>query len=699
MTLDGGDRISCRRDVVARTRPPARPTAVVGDGSAHGRGRRRRAAGPATAAAAGVLALHQVGGPDAGRVSPLGRGRLTSAATPGATSPVADPDASRLHAVPRDHATAITVHDLQSTNGTTVDGARCRRRAAPVRPGERIRIGDSTFVGHGAESTTGHRAATRGDGTLQVLRPPRRIAAPAPTETIEMPTPSPSARPRGVQWAAALLPAAAGGAIAWFAHSPQFLLFALLSPVMMISTSLGDRVHWRRSRRREAATYRAAPERGRRADRRGLAAETAARTSAAPDPAAVRRCIAALPGTRLWERRRDDPDFLSVRLGTADLPSTLRTRGLARRAGRAAAGRPGVRRACATVRSAYRGSGRRRSTAWPARSSGSWRCCTRRPTSSSCCSCPDARPTGTGARWLPHWHGACATSPRDLARSVAELPTTSTAGSPRAGAAPDGWSGPWRVLVVDRAAAWPTSRVSPRCSPRARAGITAVCLDEDAAALPAACASSCARPGITGTAARSATQRATATRRRRARQRRRRVGRRRSPAAWRRWSTRRPTPRLGAARTPAACSTLGWHGLTGAGPAGAAAARDRGTLGRRRRQRSDRDRTSAPTARCASTWSPTARTRWSPAPPAPASPSCCARSSPGWPPTTRRTLLNFLLIDYKGGAAFAECARLPHTSGLVTDLDPYLTSRALRSLDSELRRRETALRRLPASRT
>jgi S-DNA-T family DNA segregation ATPase FtsK/SpoIIIE len=48
----------------------------------------------------------------------------------------------------------------------------------------------------------------------------------------------------------------------------------------------------------------------------------------------------------------------------------------------------------------------------------------------------------------------------------------------------------------------------------------------------------------------------------------------------------------------------------------------------------------------------------------------------------------FLLIDYKGGAAFAECGRLPHSVGLVTDLDPHLTRRALQSLDAELRRRE-----------
>jgi S-DNA-T family DNA segregation ATPase FtsK/SpoIIIE len=50
----------------------------------------------------------------------------------------------------------------------------------------------------------------------------------------------------------------------------------------------------------------------------------------------------------------------------------------------------------------------------------------------------------------------------------------------------------------------------------------------------------------------------------------------------------------------------------------------------------------------------------------------------------------FVLIDYKGGAAFAECADFPHTVGLVTDLDGHLTSRALASLDAEIRRREAA---------
>ena len=58
--------------------------------------------------------------------------------------------------------------------------------------------------------------------------------------------------------------------------------------------------------------------------------------------------------------------------------------------------------------------------------------------------------------------------------------------------------------------------------------------------------------------------------------------------------------------------------------------------------------------------------------------------------------VNFLFVDYKGGAAFADCVSLPHCVGLVTDLSPHLVRRALRSLNAELRRREQILNRKKA---
>ncbi|MDW6058504.1 FtsK/SpoIIIE domain-containing protein [Streptomyces sp. FXJ1.4098] len=59
--------------------------------------------------------------------------------------------------------------------------------------------------------------------------------------------------------------------------------------------------------------------------------------------------------------------------------------------------------------------------------------------------------------------------------------------------------------------------------------------------------------------------------------------------------------------------------------------------------------------------------------------------------------LTFALVDYKGGGALDECAELPHTVGLVTDLDEQLSERALRCLDAELRHRERLLREVGLS--
>jgi len=58
--------------------------------------------------------------------------------------------------------------------------------------------------------------------------------------------------------------------------------------------------------------------------------------------------------------------------------------------------------------------------------------------------------------------------------------------------------------------------------------------------------------------------------------------------------------------------------------------------------------------------------------------------------------MNYVLVDYKGGAAFKDCNNLPHTVGMVTDLDGHLTTRALESLGAELHRREHQLARADA---
>ncbi|CAN5620402.1 hypothetical protein BH10ACT7_BH10ACT7_12920 [soil metagenome] len=58
-----------------------------------------------------------------------------------------------------------------------------------------------------------------------------------------------------------------------------------------------------------------------------------------------------------------------------------------------------------------------------------------------------------------------------------------------------------------------------------------------------------------------------------------------------------------------------------------------------------------------------------------------------YPPDT----VTFLLVDFKGGSAFGALRSLPHTVGIITDLDEVEAARALESMRAELRFRERAL--------
>ncbi|MDO5052312.1 MAG: type VII secretion protein EccCa [Pseudoclavibacter sp.] len=61
--------------------------------------------------------------------------------------------------------------------------------------------------------------------------------------------------------------------------------------------------------------------------------------------------------------------------------------------------------------------------------------------------------------------------------------------------------------------------------------------------------------------------------------------------------------------------------------------------------------------------------------------------------------LAMILVDYKGGAAFAPFARLPHLAGLIDNLadDPQLTERARASLQGEVVRRQQLLKEAGSS--
>ena len=120
----------------------------------------------------------------------------------------------------------------------------------------------------------------------------------------------------------AVVPVLLGVAMAYFLRQVYMLAMAVFSPVMLLGSYVSDRRHGRKSHARQQAEYREHKARVERDAAGAVAAERARRQHDCPDPATV-LSIASGPRRRLWERRRTDPDYLLLRLGTADLPSAV----------------------------------------------------------------------------------------------------------------------------------------------------------------------------------------------------------------------------------------------------------------------------------------------------------------------------------------------------------------------------------------
>ncbi|MET8134966.1 FHA domain-containing protein [Streptomyces sp. NPDC005251] len=90
--------------------------------------------------------LHVVAGPDAGGVHLLHGGQIRVGRSADADVPLDDPDVSRLHcAVTVTPEGRVSVADIGSTNGTTLDGSRVGSRPVPFTEGALLRVGESAL--------------------------------------------------------------------------------------------------------------------------------------------------------------------------------------------------------------------------------------------------------------------------------------------------------------------------------------------------------------------------------------------------------------------------------------------------------------------------------------------------------------------------------------------------------------------------
>ncbi|MEU9556951.1 FHA domain-containing protein [Streptomyces fumanus] len=116
--------------------------------------------------------LQVVAGPDAGGVHLLHGGQIRIGRSADADVPLDDPDVSRAHCAVTVAADGrVTVADLGSTNGTTLDGTRVGDRPVRFPPGALLRIGESALrlvPARGAHAGTRVPTAPDGEGFVRV---------------------------------------------------------------------------------------------------------------------------------------------------------------------------------------------------------------------------------------------------------------------------------------------------------------------------------------------------------------------------------------------------------------------------------------------------------------------------------------------------------------------------------------------------
>ncbi len=230
-----------------------------------------------------------------------------------------DPRASRIHARLEVTAEGARITD-HSSNGTTLDGQPVDSQGVAIAPGQLLIIGDSALVV--ATAKVADAAVQTGpDGVVEFTRSPR-IRTARPPSKIVLPAAPEEATRRKIPVVAMVVPLVMGGGLALFSGQLQFLLFTAMSPIMMVSNVITERRASSKQGKETRAAYESRRNQAVADIAAGLAAETSYRRSSVPDAAAT-VLTASLPTRQLWERRRTDEDSLRVRVGLADQPSEL----------------------------------------------------------------------------------------------------------------------------------------------------------------------------------------------------------------------------------------------------------------------------------------------------------------------------------------------------------------------------------------